>query len=116
MSKCELLRFALLSHIAVVVIAAVWLLGGMAVGISCLLGGLCVTVPASVLAATLLLTQLAGRPSPWFVLAGEFLKIIVTCILFVVVAKLYPDLNWPAMICGIVVGAGSNFLLLFVRS
>lgn len=116
MNRRELLRVALFSHVPVIGFAILWLWKSAAASISCVLGGLCITVPGSVLALTLLLTQLAGRPNPWVVFVGEFLKIIVACILFAVVAKLYADLFWPAMICGIIVGAGSNFILLFIRS
>ena len=47
---------------------------------------------------------------------AEFLKILVTCALFVLAAKLCAGLNWPAMLSGIIAAAGSMFLLpLFKR-
>jgi hypothetical protein len=49
-------------------------------------------------------------------LVAEFLKILVTCALFVLAAKLCAGLNWPAMLSGIIAAAGSMFLLpLFKR-
>ena len=117
MNREELIRIVTWQY-ALVGIAAILfgILGGMHGCLSTLSGGLCVAVPNSLFALKLLMAQLSRRQlNPMSVLIGEFLKMIVTCMLFVLVAKLYVDLNWPAMIFGIVVAVCSHFVLLFVK-
>lgn len=117
MNREELIRIVVWQY-AFVAIAAILssFLGGMNGCLSAAAGGLCVAVPNSLFAMKLLLAQLSRRQmNPMGVLIGEFLKMIVTCALFVLVAKLYVGLNWPAMIFGIIVAVCSHFVLLFVK-
>lgn len=117
MNREELIRIVMWQY-SLVGVAAVLssFLGGMNGCLSALSGGLCVAVPNSLFAMKLLMAQLSRRQlNPMSVLIGEFLKMIATCMLFVLVAKLYVDLNWPAMIFGIIVAVCSHFVLLFVK-
>ncbi len=87
---------------------------GMNGAFSCALGGLCVAIPNTFLAGYLLMQQAKnGAQQPVALLIFEFLKLATTCLLFLLVAKLYSGLAWPAMLIGIAVGALSNFAMLF---
>ncbi len=74
-------------------------MGGMDVAISALLGGLSCAIPNALLAVNLTLCNLI-KPSlsPVILLVGEFIKIIATVVLVYLVAVLFKDLVWPALI------------------
>lgn len=92
------------------------LLAGKTAGLSALAGGLCVAVPNSLLALNLIVGLQMRKPMrPALVIVGEFLKILVTCVLFVLVAKFFADLNWPAMLAGIVSAICGQFALIFIK-
>ncbi len=114
MNREELLRLIVWQY-AAVALAAVFsgLLAGVTGGLSALCGGLCVAVPNSLLALNMLVwvDRKSGGNSA-AVLIGIFVKMFVTVALFVVVAKFFPNLNWLAMIFGILAAVGSYFLLL----
>lgn len=75
-------------------------------------GGMCVAIPNSLVALNLLVSDVTKRPvAPGMVLALEFLKILVTCLLLFLTAVLFSGLVWPAMILGIIVAALSVLLL-----
>ena len=70
-------------------------------------------VPNAFFALYLIALQATGTgANPSILLVFEFLKLAIVCLLFFLVAKFYPALNWPAMLFGIVVGALSNLALL----
>jgi ATP synthase protein I len=114
MNREELLRLVVWQYAAVVA-ASVFsgVVAGLNGGLSALCGGLCVAVPNSLLALNMLLwvSRKDGANSA-AVLVGIFVKMFVTVALFVVVAKFFPNLNWLAMIFGILAAVGSYFLLL----
>ena len=86
---------------------------GMSAAFSCLAGGLCVIIPNALFALYLIALQSGGTgANPSILLIFEFIKLAVVCLLFFLVAKLYPALNWPAMLFGIIVGSLSNLALL----
>jgi len=86
---------------------------GINAALSCAAGGLCVFVPNAFFALYLIALQATGTgANPSILLVFEFLKLAIVCLLFFLVAKFYPALNWPAMLFGIVVGALSNLALL----
>ncbi len=117
MNREELIRIVAWQYVFVCVVAAVaWLGWGMVAGLSALGGGMCVAVPNSIFALNLILTQMARKPvRPTGVIVGEFLKMIVICALFVLMAKFFPGLNWPAMLAGIVAAVFGQFALVFSK-
>ena len=46
---------------------------------------------------------------------GELLKIFVICVLFALTAKFYADLNWPAMLAGIIAGVFGQLISIFIK-
>ncbi|MCF0252885.1 MAG: ATP synthase subunit I, partial [Duodenibacillus sp.] len=80
-----------------------------------LAGGACVAVPNTVYAFWLAAWQRSGRSKdhPAAVLGGEFLKMLVACIGFVLVAKFFAGVVWPAMISGIIAAVLSSLFLFF---
>lgn len=117
MNQEELRRIVVWQYALVFLSAlAAVLIAGKTAGVSALAGGLCVAVPNSLLALNLIIGLMLRRPiRPVVVIVGEFLKILVTCILFVLVAKFFSDLNWPAMIAGIVSAVCGQFALIFIK-
>lgn len=93
-----------------------FLLGGRAAAISALLGGLSCAMPNALLVLNLKLCNLV-KPSISAVvlLVGEFIKIIVTVVLLYLVAVLYKDLVWPALIASMSVVLICSFLGFLTR-
>ncbi len=89
------------------------LLSGAHAFLSLLIGGLCCVVPNGLFALRLYADarKLAASPISFFL--GEFIKIILTIAFLGAAAWLYHDLNWLALIVGIVVALKSYILLLF---
>lgn len=84
--------------------------------LSALAGGLCVAVPNSALAFRLIVAMNNRiKLRPMTVIVGELLKMIATCLLFLLVAKFYEDLNWLAMIAGIIAAVFGQFVLIFIK-
>ncbi|MDR0528869.1 MAG: ATP synthase subunit I [Zoogloeaceae bacterium] len=48
--------------------------------------------------------------SPARFFAGEFLKVGATLLLLLFAVKMYPNLNWPAFLLGLIMTAQANFL------
>ena len=81
---------------------------------SALLGGLCCVVPNALFALRLFSNAQKGEgANPMSFFIGEFIKIVLTVALLGVVAWLYRDLNWLALIFGFIVALKSYILLLF---
>jgi ATP synthase protein I len=105
-----------LLQLATTVIASViaGLIGGMPALLSTLLGGLCCVVPNGLFALRLFANaKRAGGANPMSFFIGEFIKIALTVTLLGVVAWLYRDLNWLALIAGFIVALKSYIILLF---
>lgn len=116
MNQKILVRVAALQFVFVVIAAFVaWLISGSEAAVSAACGGLCVAIPNSLVVFTLVVGQSSGRSGAMTVLVCEFLKMACTCMLFVLVAKLYPELVWPAMIFGVIAAVCSQFALIFVK-
>ena len=49
------------------------------------------------------------------ILLGELLKIFVICVLFALTAKFFTDLNWPAMLAGIIAGVFGQMISIFIK-
>lgn len=53
--------------------------------------------------------------APALILLGELLKIFVICVLFALTAKFFTDLNWPAMLAGIIAGVFGQMISIFIK-
>lgn len=93
-----------------------FVLGGRDAAISALLGGFSCAIPNGIFAVNLMVCNIV-KPSlsPAMFLVGEFIKIIVTVVLLYLVAVLYKDLVWPAMIPTIIVVLNCSFLGFLTR-
>jgi ATP synthase protein I len=108
----RLVLLQLATTVAAGVIAG--LLGGMHAMFSTLLGGLCCVVPNALFALRLYANAQKGEgANPMAFFFGEFIKIALTVTLLSVVAWLYRDLNWLALIAGFIVALKSYIILLF---
>ena len=114
MNRTELIRIIVCQFALVSAVALFAAFFGLNAGLSAAVG---VAVPNTLVVVNLLVCNALKKPlPPMVILVAEFLKILVTCALFVLAAKLCAGLNWPAMLSGIIAAAGSMFLLpLFKR-
>jgi ATP synthase protein I len=99
-----------------VVALLTWLVAGEAAGVSALLGGAACFVPNGLFALRLAMS--ARRPggagmSTFFV--GEFLKIGSTIALIALIAWVWKDVVWLAMIVAIIAALKSYMLALLIR-
>ena len=113
MNREELVRVVLWQFAAIVVTALVSWIG---FGLSAMFGGLCVAVPNAMFALYLLRSLGSKKPvAPALILLGELLKIFVICVLFALTAKFFTDLNWPAMLAGIIAGVFGQMISIFIK-
>lgn len=111
MNQTELIRVVVCQY-AFVLLASCGgaLISGMNAALSALVGGLCIALPNSFLAMTLVcLMSLKTAYSAYVVLVGEFTKMVVSVVLLFLVAKFYGDVLWPAVLLGIIAAIASNF-------
>jgi ATP synthase protein I len=109
-----MLRIVSLQLIATVVVGLIAaLLGGQAAMFSAVLGGLCCVVPNGIMAVRLFAASASGTATPATFFIWEFVKIALTLALLGATAWLYHDLNWLALVAGIVVALKSYIILLF---
>lgn len=111
----DMRRLVILQLITTLITAAIaGLIGGVPALWSALLGGLCCVVPNALFALRLFANaqKIAGAdPMSFFI--GEFIKIALTLALLGAIGWLYHDLNWLALIVGLIVALKSYILLLF---
>lgn len=104
--------------IAVIIALIAALTGGNASGIAAILAGLCCVVPNVIFFLGLFLAQKIFRkiiPATFFVL--EFLKIIISIFLVILVFWFYRDIKWIAFIVSYILVLKSYiFLLLKMKS
>ena len=102
--------------LVVAIVAA--MIGGVHAAISAALGGLACVVPSALFAFRLAIeTRRPGGATVHGFFIGEFVKVVATLLLLFVVASLYRDLNWLALIVGFIAALKSYFLIfLFGRS
>jgi ATP synthase protein I len=110
-----MLRLVSLQLMATVVAGAIAaLLGGWPAMVSAVLGGACCVLPNALFALRLFsAAKKPGGANPLTFFAGEFIKIFVTIIALWLVATLYRDLNWLALMVGFIVALKSYIILLF---
>lgn len=110
-------RVVLLQALATLLAATVaWAVGGPAAGLSALAGGSACVVPNGLFA--LRLAAAARRPqgttaAAFFV--GEFVKVVSTVALLLLVVWAYRDLVWLALIAAVIVTLKSYFVALIWR-
>ncbi len=110
-------RVVLLQALASLLVALIaWAVGGPAAGLSALAGGLACVLPNGLFA--LRLAAAARRPqgtsaATFFV--GEFVKVVSTVALLLLVVWAYRDLVWLAMIVAVIVTLKSYFVALIWR-
>ena len=81
---------------------------------SAVLGGICCVVPNGIMAVRLFASaQKPGGANPATFFIWEFIKIALTLALLGATAWLYRDLNWLALVAGIIVALKSYIFLLF---
>lgn len=100
--------------ISIVVAAGAWLIGGRHAAVSSLLGGLACAAPNGLFALNLAwlghLPQSravdGGSRRAWVyalaLLVGEFVKVVVTIGLLVLIARMYRDVVWLALIVSVI--------------
>jgi ATP synthase protein I len=110
-----MVRIILLQLLAAIAVALIALpVGGVAAGISALLGGFCCILPNALFAVRLqLATRKPGGASPVTFFVWEFVKIGLILACMAAVALLYRDVNWLAFIASVIVVLKSYLFLLF---
>lgn len=96
--------------------ALAWLVAGAASGRSLLLGGMAVAMPNALFALWLSLRlRVASASSAPAMMAGEMLKLGLTLMLLVSVARQSQDqLVWPALLIGVLVALKGHWLALLI--
>ena len=95
-----------------VVAASAWIIGGHRAAVSSLLGGLACALPNGLFALTLTRFSRASKPRAnggappgagyaLALLVGEFIKVVLTIGLLVLIARTVRDLVWLALIVGV---------------
>lgn len=104
-------RIVLLQGLAMLVVAVIAaLLGGVPAMISALLGGLAAVVPNALFAWRLALQAKSPQGATvgsFFV--GEMLKLAMTVAVLVAAALFYRELNWLALLAGLIVALKAYF-------
>lgn len=110
-------RIVLLQFFTTLIVALLaWLTSGVAAAASALLGGSAVLLPNALFALRLALaSRRPGGANPLTFFVGEFIKLVVTVLLMVLIAKTYTDLNWLAMLISIIAVLNSYVLALIVK-
>lgn len=117
MNREELIRVVFWQFATVVVVAlAAWIGFYSNAGLSAMAGGFAVAVPNAMFALVLLRSLGKKKPTaPALILLGELLKIFVICVLFALTAKFFTELNWPAMLVGIIAGVLGQMVSIFIK-
>lgn len=80
------------------------------------LGGAAVVLPNLLFALSLWAAAQSGRASVAGFLVGEFIKVTVTLALLVIVAGVYRDLNWLALLAGLLVALKANLFVILIKA
>lgn len=110
-------RAVLHQVIATVIVTTVaWLWVGPPGAISAGLGGAIVVVPNLLLATSLWAAARSGRISVARFFVGEFIKVMATLALLVIVVGAYRDLNWLAFLSALFVAMKANLFVILIRA
>lgn len=110
---------AVFLQVGATLVAAV--IAGLAAGwrgaVSAALGGAACFLPNFFFALRLAaLSKKPGTSYPVAFFIGEFVKVTATVALLVMVAILYPDVQWLALLVGLIVALNANLLAFFFKS
>lgn len=110
-------RIVLIQFLTTLIVALLsWLISGGPAAMSALLGGGAVLVPNALFALRLAIAaRRPGGANPLTFLVGEFVKLVATVVLLVLIAKTYKDLNWLALLVSIIAVLNSYVLALIVK-
>lgn len=110
-----MLRLVLVQLTTSLVAAAIAaFVAGMPAMWSLLLGSLSCVLPNALFALRLFASaKRLGTANPMTFLIGEFIKIVLTLTLLGVSVWLYRDMNWLALIVGMIVALKSYLILMF---
>ena len=104
------IAFQLVVTLVVAMMAA--MLGGAHAAASAALGGLACVLPSALFAWRLSIEmRRPGGATVHGFFVGEFMKLAATVVLLFVVASVYRDLNWLALLVGFIAALKSYFLL-----
>ena len=118
MARVVMLQFSVAFLIAIIAATITALVGGqpIAVGFSALAGGLCCAIPNALFAFSLYVgTKKPKGANPTSFFVGEFLKIMTTIALLVMVVLLYHDIHWLAFLVSFILVLKSYFILLLKK-
>jgi ATP synthase protein I len=103
--------------IATLIIAGLaWFWAGPHGALSAALGGVAVVVPNLLFALSLWAAALSGRASVAKFFVGEFIKVVATLALLAIVAGAYRDLNWLALLAGLIVALKANLFVILIKA
>ena len=109
-------RIVLLQVLATLIAALVaGFLGGVHAALSAALGGLSCVLPNALFAWRLTIqakSPQGANVGSFFV--GELVKLAVTVVMLFAIFKLYPALNWLALLAGFIVGLKSYFVAFLI--
>jgi ATP synthase protein I len=93
-----------------------WILAGQHGAVSAGLGGVAIVIPNLLFAFSLWAAARSGRASVAGFFVGELIKVAATLALLVIVAGAYRDLNWLALLAGLVVALKANLLVILIKA
>ncbi len=73
-------------------------------------------IPNMLFALNLWAAARSGKASAARFLVGEFIKVAATLALLVIVAGAYRDLNWLALLAGLLVALKANLFVILIKA
>ena len=80
------------------------------------LGGAAIVIPNLLFALSLWAAARSGRVSVAGFFVGEFIKVAATLALLVIVAGVYRDLHWLALLAGLFVTLKANLFVILTKA
>lgn len=107
---------ALQALAALIGVVAAALLFGLRGAASAGFGALVCVLPTAVFALWLLrATKRTGQAQTSAFFTGEVLKTLLSLVILVLVAALYPGVHWGALVMGLIITLQANFLAFLVK-
>ncbi len=112
-----MLKLVFLQAIAALIsIAVATLMFGLRGAASAGLGALACLLPTAVFAGWLIFsTRRTGQARTSAFFTGEALKTLISLMILVLVATLYPGVHWGALVMGLIITLQANFLAFLVK-
>lgn len=92
-----------------------WFWAGQHGAVSAGLGGAAVVIPNLLFALSLWAAARSGRASVAGFFVGELIKVAATLALLVIVAGVYRDLHWLALLAGLIVALKVNLFVILIK-